>query len=102
MHSDANPITDGPFRRDGLFKRASPFAAVAVLAEASLALPPGPKSGGYTALSVVLLVTVFASIPLAPWNRLPKWMSVLVPIAYVSSVLTLILATGSATSGMAS
>jgi diguanylate cyclase (GGDEF)-like protein len=98
--SHSNPITDGPFRRDGRFKRALPFAAVAILAEASLALPPGPKSAGYTVLSVILLVAVFASIPLAPWHRLPKWMSVLVPVAYVSSVLTLILATGSATSGI--
>jgi diguanylate cyclase (GGDEF)-like protein len=98
VHSD--PITNGPFRREGLFKRASPFAAVAILAEVSLALPPGPKSAGYTALSVILLVSVFASIPLAPWNRLPQWMPVLVPVAYVASVLTLILATGSATSGI--
>jgi diguanylate cyclase (GGDEF)-like protein len=98
--SGSNPITAGPFRRDGLFKRALPFAAVAILAEASLALPPGPQSAGYTALSVVLLVAVFASIAIAPWNRLPKWMSVLVPVAYVASVLTLILATGSASSGI--
>jgi K+-sensing histidine kinase KdpD len=65
-----------------------------------LALPPGPKSGGYTASSVVVLVAVFASSPLAPWNRVPQWMTVLVPVAYVASVLTLILATGSATSGI--
>lgn len=49
----------------GFFTRALPFAAVAIVAEASLALPPGPTSAGYTALSVVLLVAVFASIPLA-------------------------------------
>jgi diguanylate cyclase (GGDEF)-like protein len=98
VHS--NPLTDGPFRRNGLFTRALPFAAVAIVAEASLALPPGPTSAGYTALSVVLLVAVFASIPLAPWNRLPKWMTILVPVAYVASVLTLILATGSAASGI--
>jgi diguanylate cyclase (GGDEF)-like protein len=95
-----NPLTDGPFRRDGLYKRAWPFAAVAILAEASLALPPGPKSAGYTALSVIFLVAVLLSVPLAPWARLPSWASVLVPVAYVASVLTLVVATGSATSGI--
>jgi hypothetical protein len=34
-----------PFRGPGLLVRVAPFAAVAVLAEASLALPPGPVSG---------------------------------------------------------
>ena len=99
-HSSAIPIGGGPFHRDGLFKRAFPFAAVAILAEASLALPPGPKSAGYTALSVILLVAVLAAVPLVPWNRLPSWTTVLVPVTFVASVLTLILATGSATSGI--
>ena len=99
-HSSAISIGGGPFRRDGLFKRAFPFAAVAILAEASLALPPGPKSAGYTALSVILLVAVLAAVPLVPWDRLPPWATVLVPVTFVASVLTLILATGSATSGI--
>jgi diguanylate cyclase (GGDEF)-like protein len=98
--SGSNPITDGPFRRDGLFKRALPFAAVTILAETSVALPPGPTSAAYTALSVVLLAAVFVAVPLAPWTRLPTWLSVLVPVTFVASVLTLILATGSATSGI--
>jgi diguanylate cyclase (GGDEF)-like protein len=93
-------IAEGPFRRNGLLPRALPFAAVAVLAEVSLALPPGPQSAGYTALSVILLVAVLVAVPLAPWNRLPQWMTVLVPVALVASVLTLTLATGSAASGI--
>ena len=93
-------IADGPFRRNGLLTRALPFAAVAILAEVSLALPPGPQSAGYTALSVILLVAVLVAVPLAPWNRLPQWMTVLVPVALVAWVLTLTLATGSATSGI--
>jgi hypothetical protein len=34
-----------PFRGPGLLVRVAPFAAIAALAEASLALPPGPVSG---------------------------------------------------------
>jgi diguanylate cyclase (GGDEF)-like protein len=93
-------IAEGPFRRNGLLTRALPFAAVVVLAEVSLALPPGPQSAGYTALSVILLVAVLAAVTLAPWNRLPQWMTVLVPVALVAWVLTLTLATGSASSGI--
>ena len=44
----ADPLTDTsgpPLRRDGLLARIGPFAILACLAEASLALPPGrPRS----------------------------------------------------------
>ena len=72
-----------------------PFALAAVIAEASLALPPGPSSNGYTALSAGLLVGVIAAVIFLPWQRLPAWSSVLIPVVYVWSVCTLILATGS-------
>jgi diguanylate cyclase (GGDEF)-like protein len=98
QHRNSN--LEGPFRRDGLFKRALPFGAVALLAEASLALPPGPWSSGYTVLSVILLAAVFVAVALVPWAHLPKWTTVLVPVTYVASVLTLILATGSPSSGI--
>ncbi|HEY1825682.1 MAG TPA: GGDEF domain-containing protein [Acidimicrobiales bacterium] len=93
-------IQVGPFRREGLLKRSMPFMAMAVLAEASLALPPGPTSAGCTIASVLLLATVLAAVLLVPWEQLPRWVSVLVPVAYVSSVLMLILATGSSNSGI--
>lgn len=56
---------------------AVPFAIVAVLAEASLAFVPGPSSAWPVVLGVVLLAAVAAF--LLPWQRLPAWMSVLVP-----------------------
>lgn len=87
-----------PFRGPGLLARVGPFAAIAVLAEASLALPPGPASTGAAVASVVLLVAVAAAFVL-PWSRLPGWMPVLVPLAYTGSVLALILAAGT-TSGV--
>jgi hypothetical protein len=59
-----------PFRGYGPLARVAPFAVVAILAEASLALPPGPGSAWATAVSVVLLLAVPASF-LLPWPRLP-------------------------------
>ena len=88
-----------PFEGPGLRARAAPFAIVAVLAEASLALPPGPQSRAAALASVVLLLLTAAAAVLLPWSRLPAWTSVLVPLAYTGSVLALILAAGT-TSGV--
>jgi len=82
-----------PFRGPGLLARVIPFAAVAVLAEASVALPPGPRSQPALIASVVLLLATAAAFAL-PWPRLPGWASVLVPLVYTGSVLALILAAG--------
>ena len=87
-----------PFRGPGLLARVAPFAIVAVLAEASLALPPGPQSGSAVIASIVLLLATAGAF-LLPWPRLPAWMSVLVPLLYTGSVLALVLAAG-ATSGV--
>ena len=76
----------------------APFAAVAVLAEASLLLPSGHESG-WAVLASVLLLLLAAVGFLLPWGRLPRWMTVLVPLAYTGSVLALDLAAGS-TSGV--
>jgi signal transduction histidine kinase len=75
-----------------------PFVAIAVLAELSLALPPGPRSASAVTASVVLLLATAAAF-LVPWSQLPTWMPVLVPIVYTGSVLALVLAAGS-TSGV--
>jgi|SRR5450755_2944559 signal transduction histidine kinase len=87
-----------PFRRPGLWARVAPFAVVAVLAEASLALPSGHESGGAVLASALLLLLAAAGF-LLPWPRLPGWMPVLVPLTYTASVLALDLAAGS-TSGV--
>jgi diguanylate cyclase (GGDEF)-like protein len=93
-------MVDGPFRRAGLLNRTLPFAAVGVIAIASLALPPGAKSAGYTALSLALLAAVIAAVSFLPWAQLPTWTTVFVPVAFVGSILTLMLATGSPSSGV--
>jgi Histidine kinase len=84
-----------PFRGPGLLVRVAPFAAIAALAEASLALTPGPAPVAAVAVSLVVLFAVAAAFAL-PWEVLPGWLSVLMPLAYTGSVLALILAAGSA------
>ena len=71
---------------------------IAVVAEATLAFPPGPTSAWAVAVSIALLLAVPAGFLLS-WPRLPAWMTVIVPLAYTGSVLALILAAG-ATSGV--
>lgn len=94
----ADPPGGYPFRGPGLLARVGPFAAIAVLAEASLALPPGPVSTWAATASIVLLLAVAAAF-LLPWPQLPGWMTVLIPLVYTGSVLALILAAGT-TSGV--
>ncbi len=99
MLSSASQTPGYPFRGRGLAARVLPFATVAVLAEASLALPPGSASDAAAIISVVLLAATAAAFAL-PWARLPGWAPVLVPIGYAGSVLALTLAAGT-TAGVA-
>jgi len=87
-----------PFQGSSLMVRAIPFAVVTVLAEISLALPPGVQSPAAVIASIVLLLAMPASFAL-PWDRLPGWAMVLVPLVCTGWVLALILAAG-ATSGV--
>lgn len=89
---------DPPFRGPGLLGRAGPFAMVAVAAEASLALPPWTREWTALAVSLVLLAATGLAF-LLPWDRLPGWAAVLVPLAYTGSALALTLA-GGADSGV--
>jgi signal transduction histidine kinase len=99
----ADPVADasGPaLRRDGLLGRIAPFAALALLAEASLALPPGPVSTLDAILSALLLAVAAALVALAPWDRLPDWCDVAVPLLYTASVFPLIQAAGGEYAGL--
>lgn len=99
--SPARAIRAGgyPFRGPGALVRVAPFAAIAALAEASLALPPRPRGLWPVLISLVLLLALPPAFLLLPWPRLPHWVPVLVPLTYTGSVLALILAAGS-TSGV--
>ena len=91
-----DPVPGGsPFRGPGLLARVSPFALVAVVAAASLALSPGTRAWSAVAVSLVLLAATGLAF-LLPWNRLPGWATVLVPLAYTGSALALTLAGGTA------
>ena len=96
----AAPFSNHPFRRAGLARRGIPFAVAAIIAEASVFLPPGPSSDALTVLSASLLVGALAAAVFLPWQRLPAWPSVLVPVLCVWSVCMLIVATGTSTSGV--
>jgi signal transduction histidine kinase len=89
-----------PWRRDGLLTRIAPFAALAGLAEASLALPSAPISAGYAVTSVLLLAATAAAIAFLPWDRLPSWTTAGVPVLYTLSVFALIEAAGGSQSGL--
>ncbi len=82
-----------PFGRPGLAARVGPFALVAVVAEASLALPPGTRVGTAVIVSLVLLAAVALAF-LLPWRRLPAWAPVLVPLTCTGWALALTLAGG--------
>jgi signal transduction histidine kinase len=88
-----------PFHRDGLLIRIGPFAVVAVLAELSLVLPPGPRHPLEAWLSVGLFALTAGAVFL-PWDRLPAWMPVIVPLLYTCSVLPVLLASGGTGSGI--
>ncbi len=109
----AEPPADGPgladqladasgpaLRRDGLLARIAPFAALALLAEASLALPPGPVSTPDAILSALILAVTVALVALMPWDRLPDWCDVAVPLLYTASVFPLIQAAGGEYAGI--
>ncbi len=99
LNGAADHLDVGPFRHDGLLRRIGPFAVVALIAEASIALPPGPASGTDTVISLILLFLTTLGCFL-PWDRLPTWSPVGVPLLYVGSVLALNLAAGGSTSGL--
>ena len=85
---------DGPpFSGPGLLAKVAPFALVVVAAEASLAFPPGTHAWPAVIVSLVLLAVTGLAFAL-PWNRVPAWASVLVPLFYTGSVLALTLAAG--------
>ncbi len=74
------------------FVRAFIFLALAAVAQASVALPPGPTKPAFYWASLAVLVACALSLFL-PWERFPRW-AILVPtLGYLVSV-TLLLVSG--------
>ncbi len=89
-----------PFARGSTRTRIAPFAVVAVLAELSSALPPGPRSAIDIWVSLAFLAACALAIK-APWDRIPSGLTVLVPLLFEASVLWLRLGQGGADTGVA-
>jgi diguanylate cyclase (GGDEF)-like protein len=99
-----NESLDGPpshydTRQKDMFLRTLPFLALALTAELSLALPPGPASTTDTIISLVLLCLTAMSF-LLPWHALPDGVDIIIPLLYVGSALALILAAGGSSTGV--
>lgn len=100
-HADALTDTSGSaLRRDGLLARIAPFAVLAFLAEASLALPPGPASLRDAIASALILLLTALLVVLVPWDHLPASCDIVVPLLYTASVLPLAQAAGGTYSGI--
>jgi diguanylate cyclase (GGDEF)-like protein len=76
-----------------IFVRFSAFVAVAIAAQASAALPPGPHDPAFYWASTGVLALVAASMFL-PWARLPRWAVLVTTLAYLSSVCLLLISGG--------
>ena len=73
--------------------RASVFIGLAAVAQASAALPPGPKNPGLYWASLGVLVVCALAVFL-PWPRHPRW-AILVPtLGYLVSVTLLMISGG--------
>jgi signal transduction histidine kinase len=92
-HQDSVRAPHSPFSGPGLLARVGPFALVAVAAEASLVLPPRTRMSTALIVSLVLLAMMALAF-LLPWDRLPAWTPVLVPLACTGWALALTLAAG--------
>jgi diguanylate cyclase (GGDEF)-like protein len=86
-------------RHKNMFIRTLPFLVMALVAESSLALPPGPASARDTILSIVLLAATGACFML-PYDVLPPWLNISIPLCYVASTLAMILAAGGSSAGV--
>lgn len=90
----------GPLRADGRLTRVLPFGIIALASLVLTLLPTGAADAesAHPEAAVVAAV-MFAGIVLAaltlPWDRWPTWTQVLVPVAYVITVMLVVHAQGS-------
>ncbi len=81
-----------PGRRQ-FFVRASIFIGLGAIAQASAALPPGPRNAGLYWASLAVFALCAFSVFL-PWQRFPRW-AILVPtLGYLVSVTLLLISGG--------
>ena len=88
-----------PFRREGLLRRAAPFAVAMILAFAALELPAESRDSDRILAAVAVNAVLVAMVLGFPWARLPRYADVLPPLLYLVVVSLLRDGTGGATSG---
>jgi diguanylate cyclase (GGDEF)-like protein len=72
---------------------------VAILAEGSAALPPGPTNQLLFVLGSLLLLSVVGAL-LLPWQRYRRWMTLATSLAFTLAATVLIVSLGGAASGL--
>jgi diguanylate cyclase (GGDEF)-like protein len=72
---------------------------VALLAEGSVALPPGPANELLFVLGSLLLIPVLGTL-LLPWQRYRRWMTLIPSLAFTMAATLLVLSLGGTTSGL--
>ncbi len=82
-----------PRGRRRFFVRASIFIGLAALAQASVALPPGPSNIGLYWASLAVFVLCAGSV-LLPWRRFPRWAILIPTLGYLVSVTLLLISGG--------
>jgi diguanylate cyclase (GGDEF)-like protein len=92
MEEDDGRAGPGRHRRQ-FFVRAFIFIALAGIAQASAALPPGPsnRSAYWASLAVFLACALSVFLP---WRRLPRWVILVPTIGYLVSVTLLLISGG--------
>jgi diguanylate cyclase (GGDEF)-like protein len=88
-----------PLDTPGMTRRAFPFAAAAVLAVATVVLPPGNPKHALLIAAVALTALVIVACVVVPWRRLPSWLQSAPPFTYFAVVAMLRDAEGGAVSG---
>jgi diguanylate cyclase (GGDEF)-like protein/PAS domain S-box-containing protein len=70
-------------RRDGLLRRFAPFGAVSLLAVGLVPVIPGALHKGWFVVAFVLTAVVSAAGLMVPWERIPRHISMVVPLMAV-------------------
>jgi len=72
---------------------------VTVLAEGSVALPPGPSNEALFVLGSLLLIPVLGTL-LLPWQRHRRWMTLIPSVTFTVAATLLVVSLGGSTSGL--
>jgi diguanylate cyclase (GGDEF)-like protein len=78
-----------PFAREGLLRRAAPFALAMAVSFAVLPLGEEETRLGWLAAALCLAVGLGALVWFVPWVKLPSWLEALPPLAWFGVVAML-------------